>query len=368
MNRHHSNLRVMISGGGTGGHIFPALSIAQEIRKRYPESEIRFVGALGRMEMDKIPAAGFDIDGIPIAGISRTNWKANISLPFKLFKSLSLSRKLLQKYKPQIVIGTGGFASGPLLRAAQSAGIPTLIQEQNSYAGLTNKWLGKKAKAICVAYPHMEMWFPNELIHETGNPVRAELANELPERSKALQSFGLSSDKKTILVLGGSLGARSINQAVQQELNSWIEQGFQVIWQCGRIYIDQLNKQVEARPELHLGAFIQDMASAYASADIIISRAGAGTISELCLVGKPAILIPSPNVAEDHQTKNAASLSERGAAVLLPEGDIKIALGTIVTELMNDPQRQSALSECIKNLAKPEATTEIVDLIEKIVR
>lgn len=359
-----SDLRIMISGGGTGGHIFPALSIADELMKKYPTAKIEFVGANDRMEMQKIPEAGYKIHGITISGIQRADWKKNITFPIKLWKSLLKCKKLIREFKPDVVIGTGGFASGPLLWAAQLKKIPTVIQEQNSYPGITNKLLSKKAKTICVAYSGLDKWFPQRSIVFTGNPVRKSLL-ELGDESKgAKEALGFNPDKKVILVLGGSLGARAINKAVKESYSEWIQAGYQVVWQCGKVYYNALMEEVPQIDGLLLTDFVKDMNVVYSAADVIISRAGAGTLSELAIVGKPAILIPSPNVAEDHQTKNARAFSEKGAAVLLPEKNAE-ELKHRVLDLLENQEDRTLLEKEIKKLAKPYATEAIVTEIEK---
>lgn len=359
-----NSIRVMISGGGTGGHIFPALSIADEIAKRAPGAQIEFVGAEDRMEMQKVPAAGYVIHGITISGIQRTDWKKNISFPIKLWKSLLKCKKLIREFQPDIVIGTGGFASGPLLWAAQLRNIPTVIQEQNSYPGITNKLLSSKAKSICVAYDGLEKWFPAQAIVKTGNPIRAQLLDISKDPSAAATRLGLSPDKPTILVLGGSLGARAINRAVAESYSQWLDAGYQVLWQCGKIYVEALKQDIPEREGLIITDFIQDMNTAYEAASVILSRAGAGTLSELAVVGKPAILIPSPNVAEDHQTKNAKAFSDRGAAILLPESEAS-QVGQTVSELLGDDPTRSHMSQKISSLAKPNATEDIVNCINQ---
>lgn len=357
------NPSFIISGGGTGGHIFPALAIADGLKTHFPESKIHFVGALERMEMQRVPAHGYKITGLPITGLNRQQLLKNISFPFKLVKSLAICRFLLNDKKPDVVIGTGGFASGPLLWQAQRMGIPTAIQEQNSYPGITNKLLGKKAKAICVAYPNLDKWFPAESIAFTGNPIRQTVLQKMPEQIAARATFGLEANKPTILVLGGSLGARAINQAINQQLEHFITAGAQIIWQCGKLYEKTYAKT--EKDDVKVRAFIDDMNAAYAAADLIISRAGAGTLSELAVVGKPAILIPSPNVAEDHQTHNARAFSEKGAAILLPENELE-NLSKVVAQLLNDTTKQNEMGAAIRALALPNATQDIVNQIIKL--
>lgn len=361
--------KVIISGGGTGGHIYPALSIANEIRKRYPASEILFVGALGRMEMEKIPAAGYKIIGLPVMGFPRKPSLKIFKFFASLLKSAAMARKIIREFKPQVAVGVGGFASGPLLRAATKMGIPALIQEQNSYAGVTNKLLSKKVKTICVAYENMERYFPAEKIILTGNPVRENLVRQIQNKKEAFEFFSLDSAKKTILILGGSLGARSINLAVQKNMEKIAASDVQVIWQTGSIYYnDILEKYRDNKPDnLHIHEFLSRMDLAYAAADLVISRAGAGTISELCLVGKPAVFVPSPNVAEDHQTKNAMALVEKGAALMINDDEIGEKLFPLAFEVVNDDKRCEQLAVKIKLLAKPDATKRIVDEVEKLI-
>jgi UDP-N-acetylglucosamine--N-acetylmuramyl-(pentapeptide) pyrophosphoryl-undecaprenol N-acetylglucosamine transferase len=363
-------LKVIISGGGTGGHIFPALSIADTLKKRYPDAEILFVGAENRMEMERVPVAGYSIVGLPVAGFDRKNPLKNISVVFKLLKSMYLARKTLKKFRPDIVVGVGGYASGPTLKAANRMGIPTLIQEQNSYAGITNKLLAKKAGKICVAYEGMEKIFPAGKIVLTGNPIRKDLVDSEEKRKKAYTFFGLDPDMKTILVLGGSLGAKTLNNCMIQALPALRDGGVQFLWQSGKMYFHDSLKELEkySQHPIKLVEFISRMDLAYSVADLVISRAGAGSISEFCAVGKPVILIPSPNVAEDHQTKNAVALVKKDAAILVPDEDafkllIKLALDTV-----HNPERLTELSTNIKKLALPDAADRIVDEIEKIIR
>lgn len=362
--------RVIISGGGTGGHIFPALSIANEISRRYPNAEILFVGALGRMEMEKVPAAGYKIVGLPVMGFPRKPGLKIITFFIRLLKSASMARTIVKDFKPQVAIGVGGYASGPLLRAAAAKNIPTLIQEQNSYAGVTNKILGKKVKSVCVAYDKMERYFPAEKLVFTGNPVRENLLRELSPKEEAIQYFGLNPAKKVVLIVGGSLGARSINNAVLQNIEFIAQSGVDFIWQTGAIYYKKIQEELNKNtPEnLHIHEFISRMDLAYSSAAVIISRAGAGTISELCLVGKPVVLVPSPNVAEDHQTKNAMALVEKEAAVIIRDNEIGEKLFPEVLRLINDEEKCIRLSEKIKILARPDATKNIVDEVEKILQ
>ncbi len=364
-----SLLKVIISGGGTGGHIFPAIAIADEIKKRHKDAEILFVGAKGRMEMTKVPEAGYKIEGLWISGIQRKLTLSNLSFPFKLISSLWKANSILKKFKPNVAIGVGGYASGPLLKRANSRKVKTVLQEQNSFPGITNKWLAGKADKICVAYPNMERWFPIEKIQITGNPVRALIANAEVSKEAALTHFGLDSSKKTILAVGGSLGASSINFALSTWASVIIGQGYQLIWQCGKRFEDHIPEMISnIHSGLVLTTFIKEMDYAYAAADVIISRAGAMSISELCLVGKPVILIPSPNVSEDHQTKNARALSDVGAAILLKDSDANKGLFDTLSPLMKDDNKLASMSENIKELAKPNATSDIVDQIEQLLK
>ena len=360
--------RVILSGGGTGGHIFPALAIANEIKRRNPEVEILFVGALGRMEMEKIPAAGYKIIGLPVMGFPRKPSLQMLTFVKRLLQSSAKARRIVKDFKPQLAIGVGGFASGPLLRAAAKFKVPTLIQEQNSYAGITNKLLSKKVKTICVAYENMDRYFPKEKIVFTGNPVRGNLVHNTITRTQALESFSIDPDRKVLLIVGGSLGAKSINEAVLHNVKAIAASGVQVIWQTGAIYYDRMVKALnDSKPEnLHILKFITQMDVAYAAADLVISRAGAGTISELCLVGKAAILVPSPNVAEDHQTKNARALVDKEAALMVSDKDVNEKLFPLAFEVVKNDTRCSTLSEMIKKLAKPNATKTIVDQAEKL--
>jgi UDP-N-acetylglucosamine--N-acetylmuramyl-(pentapeptide) pyrophosphoryl-undecaprenol N-acetylglucosamine transferase len=369
MNR-QKHKRVIISGGGTGGHIFPAISIANALRNLDPEIDILFVGAEGRMEMEKIPAAGYDIVGLPVAGFNRKNLFKNLFVLIKLFKSLSIARRIVKDYNPDVVIGVGGFASGPVLRQAGKLGIPVLLQEQNSYAGITNKLLAKKASVICVAYDGMEKYFPAEKIIKTGNPVRQSFDNLANLREKAYSFFGLTDRIPVVLVLGGSLGAGSINRSLSENLLAVSTSDCQWIWQTGKFYFEDVNALVSVSSSANIAVrdFINRMDYAYAAADIIISRSGAGTISELCLVGKPVILVPSPNVAEDHQTKNALALSEKNAAILIPDNQ---AVNRIVPEavaLIRDNDRRRVLSENILKMADKDADIKIATEVMKLLQ
>lgn len=350
----------IISGGGTGGHIFPALSIARELQKREPDARIHFIGAHGRMEMERVPAAGYPITGLHIAGINRTQpWKS-WNVPFKLLHSLWTVRSILRRMKPAAVIGTGGYASGPALLMAQRMGIPTLVQEQNSFAGLTNRRLGKAARFVCTAYENAAQFFPADRVRLTGNPVRSWLTAPLRSKSSSRSALGFDQERPLLLVLGGSLGAGAINKALHRDYAQLIEMGWQILWQCGALYAEEYSSL--KTDGLQVVPFIDDMATAYAAADLIVSRAGAGTLSELCLVGKPAVLVPSPNVADDHQTHNARALSEQNAAVLLPEPRLS-ELSVVLKELLDEPERGAALGANMKKLALPNATATIVDLI-----
>lgn len=358
--------RFIISGGGTGGHIYPAIAIANELKVRYPEAEFLFVGAKDRMEMEKIPQAGFKIEGLWIAGLQRNLSFKNLMFPLKLGASLVKSRGLLAQFKPDVAIGTGGYASAPLLKVAGLRKIPCLIQEQNSHAGVTNKWLSKSVAKICVAYDGMEKFFPSEKIVRTGNPVREDLLDVSEKTEEAFQFFDLDSKKKTVLVLGGSLGARRINQLVDGALDFFKKNEIQLIWQCGKLYEDEYKDRSQEGIQVH--TFLNRMDLAYAAADVIISRAGALSVSELCLVGKPVIFIPSPNVAEDHQTKNAESIAKKDAAILLKESEADERFINTIKDLINDGEKQTQLGKNIMKLAKPNATKEIVDEIEKLLK
>ena len=361
-------IRVIISGGGTGGHIFPALSIAGALKERHPDAEILFVGAENRMEMERVPAAGYSITGLPVAGFDRKNPLKNIGVIFRLLKSMYLARKTLKRFQPDIVVGVGGYASGPTLKTANRMGIPTLIQEQNSYAGITNKLLAKKAGKICVAYEGMEKFFPAGKIVLTGNPIRKDLVDLEGRRKKACTFFGLDPDMKTILVLGGSLGAKTLNECMIQALPALCDSGVQFLWQSGKMYFHDSLKQMEkySQHPVKLTEFISRMDLAYSVADLVVSRAGAGSISEFCAVGKPVILVPSPNVAEDHQTRNAIALVEKNAAVLVPDADASQILITMALDTVHNPERLKELSANIQKLALPDAANRIVDEMEEL--
>ena len=364
------NHRFIISGGGTGGHIFPALSIAEGLKQQFPDAEVLFVGALGKMEMEKVPAAGFRIIGLPVAGFHRGEvWRNLLFLP-KLINSLWKARSVVRNFKPDCVIGVGGYASGPVLKVATQMGIPTLLQEQNSYAGVTNKLLGKKANKICVAYPDMERFFPKDKIVLTGNPIRKGLEGIVSKSDESLQFFGLDPLKPVILVVGGSLGARSLNNAIRAKLELIRTSGVQFLWQTGKIYYRDIREELANNPagNVHLLEFIQRMDLAFGAADLVISRAGAGTISELCVVGLPSILVPSPNVAEDHQTANARALADRGATVLIKDADVDEKLIEEALVLVKDRQRLTALSRNMKEMGTPDATKEIIEVIVSLLK
>ena len=356
--------KVILSGGGTGGHIYPAIAIAREIQKRYPDTEFLFVGAKDRMEMEKVPQAGFEIEGLWISGIQRKLSLENLKFPFKLISSLWKSNSIIKRFQPDVVIGTGGFASGPLLKRATGKKIPALIQEQNSYAGITNKLLSKSVQKICVAYDEMHRFFPQEKIIKTGNPVRNDLLTISSKRAEAISKYGVSSDKKTVLIIGGSLGARAINELVSKELDFFAKHDVQVLWQTGKLYYEQYKHL--ASGDVKVMAYIDQMDLAYAAADIIISRAGAGSVSELCIVGKATVFIPSPNVAEDHQTKNALAITAQNAAVLIRQKELDATFENELESLIQDKERRDALGVAIKALALPDATKHIVDEVEKL--
>jgi len=367
-----NNLRIIISGGGTGGHIFPAISIANAIKELRPDTDILFVGAEGRMEMHRVPAAGYPIKGLPVAGFNRKNLLKNIPVLVKLFKSQRLAKKIIKEFRPHAAVGVGGYASGPTLKVAGNMGIPTLLQEQNSYAGVTNKLLAKKAHKICVAYEGMERFFEKDKIILTGNPVRQGLRNPNINREDAIRSFGLDPKKQTILILGGSLGARTINQCLMENLDKIRNSGIQFIWQTGKIYIEEAREAVAKAgelPMLHTTDFISDMATAYSAADLIISRAGAGSISEFCLLQKPVILVPSPNVAEDHQTKNALALVNKEAALYVKDAEAKEKLLDEAIQAVNQPGLLKNLSTNIAGLAFTDSANiiakEVIKLAEK---
>ncbi|MEY2703365.1 MAG: Undecaprenyldiphospho-muramoylpentapeptide beta-N-acetylglucosaminyltransferase [Bacteroidota bacterium] len=357
--------KFIISGGGTGGHIYPAVAIANELKARFPEAQFLFVGAQDKMEMQKVPQAGYEIKGLWIAGLQRKVTFQSMLFPVKLVSSLVKSFFILKQFKPDVVIGTGGFASGAVLKVASMLGIPTVIQEQNSYPGITNKLLAKKANAICVAYENLERFFPKEKLILTGNPVRQDLLLQANE-SEANAYFKLDESKKTVLVLGGSLGARRINQLIEKELDFLLSQNIQIIWQCGKLYLNDFSKYNDNN-NVQVVAFIDRMDLVYAAADIIVSRSGASSVSELCIVGKPTIFIPSPNVAEDHQTKNAKAIADKKGAILLKENELNDKFETTFSDIISNENVQIELSQNIKKLAKPNATKEIVDEIIKLI-
>ena len=384
--------RAIVSGGGTGGHIFPAIAIADEIKRRNPDAEILFVGATGKMEMEKVPAAGYKIEGLEIVGLKRKLALSNFLLPFKIIKSVMKARGIVKKFNPEIVVGVGGYASGPTLKAASMMKYPTALQEQNAFAGKTNKLLAKKAKVICVAYEGLESVFPKEAIVMTGNPTRKNMVDIKGKEAEGFEFYGFDPNKKTILIIGGSLGARTLNESVVAHLEELQKSDVQVLWQCGKLYFEKLKTSLErsreadqsgeaeekdvgssSGAEMNLGnikmvQFIMRMDLAYAMADVVISRAGASSVSELCIVEKPSILVPSPNVAEDHQTKNAMALVNKDAAILVKDMEAKEKLIPEALALVQDENRCAELKKNIAPLAKPEATASIVDELEKVAR
>ena len=363
-------LRVIVSGGGTGGHIFPAVSIANAIKKQHPEAEILFVGAEGRMEMQRVPAAGYKILGLPVRGLIRPLWNPkNIGVMLDFLKSKKMVKNIIRDFKPQVAVGVGGYASAPTLNAAYAMGIPCLIQEQNSYAGVTNKSLGKKAQKVCVAYSGMERFFPADKIIMTGNPVRQNLLETKMTKEGARLSFGLEPNKKTVLVIGGSLGAKTMNESVLKHLDEIRKSDAQFIWQTGKYYSQDIAEaltQKEDVPNMKVMDFIGSMDNAYAAADIVVSRAGASSISELCLLGKPCILVPSPNVAEDHQTKNALALSTKDAAIFIADKDAKDTLIATVLRTIEDDAKLASLSENVKKLAFHNSADVIAEEVYKL--
>ena len=361
-------LKVIISGGGTGGHIYPAIAIANALQKINPDIEILFVGAENRMEMQKIPEAGFKIVGLPITGIQRRLTLKNLSFPYKLWTSIRKAKKILKEFQPQVVVGVGGFASGPMLYAATQKGIPTLIQEQNGYAGLANKWLADKVQKICVAYENMERYFPKEKLIIAGNPVRTDILNVDQKRQQAMTFYRLDQTRPVILVIGGSLGARTINESLLKNLGLFKEKGVQLIWQTGKFYYQDIQQQLESvdQQDIRLYEFIKEMSLAYAAADVVISRAGALSIAELCLAGKPSVLVPSPNVAEDHQTKNAMALVTQDAAVLVEDKDSADQLVQRAIELVQNETKKQELTNNISGLARPNAASDIAMEVLKL--
>ena len=363
-------LRVIISGGGTGGHIFPAVSIANAVKAMRPDAKILFVGALGRMEMQRVPAAGYEIKGLPICGFDRKNLLKNFKVLYKIWKSQRMAKQIIKDFKPQVAVGVGGYASGPTLNKAAAMGVPCLIQEQNSYAGVTNKLLAKKAAKICVAYEGMERFFPADKIILTGNPVRQALLDTTITREEAIKTFGLDPAKKTILLVGGSLGARTINESVLQHLDLVKGTDVQFIWQTGKYYSAEIAKRLEGQniPNLVVTDFITDMGAAYKAADLVISRAGASSISEFCLIGKPVILVPSPNVAEDHQTKNALALANRDAAIYVKDAEAPTTLLELAVKTVNDEKKLKSLSENVLKLALPDSADIIAKEVIKLAK
>lgn len=364
-----SELRVIISGGGTGGHIFPAVSIANAIKTLRPDAKILFVGAQGRMEMQRVPAAGYEIEGLPIRGFLRPLWRlGNIGVALDYLRSKWLAKKLLRRFKPQVAVGVGGYASSAALGAANSLGIPTLLQEQNSYAGLANKTLAKNAAKICVAYEGMERFFPADKIMLTGNPVRQQLLSTTISHDDAVRSFGLDPSKKTVLIVGGSLGARTLNESVMQHLDLIRQSGVQFIWQTGKYYSAEISERMKGQniPNLIVTDFISDMGAAYKAADIVVSRAGAGSISEFCLLGKPVILVPSPNVAEDHQTRNAMALVNKQAALYVKDVETAKLLLPLAVDTVKDDTKLQSLHENIQKMALPDSADIIAKEVIKL--
>ncbi|MBQ2553818.1 MAG: undecaprenyldiphospho-muramoylpentapeptide beta-N-acetylglucosaminyltransferase [Prevotella sp.] len=359
---------IIISGGGTGGHIFPAISIANAIKAKCPEANILFVGALGRMEMQRVPQAGYEIEGLPIEGFNRKNLLKNFSVLWKIWKSQRMARRIIKRFQPSVAVGVGGYASGPMLNTCAAKGIPCLIQEQNSYAGVTNKLLAKKARKICVAYEGMEKFFPKEKIMLTGNPVRQNLLSTAMSREEAISSFGLDPSKRTILLVGGSLGARTLNESVMAALDEIEKSDAQLIWQTGKYYHKEILERVKGRelPMVHITDFISDMGAAYRAADLVISRAGASSISEFCLIGKPVILVPSPNVAEDHQTKNALALVNRSAAIYVKDSEATTTLLPLALTTVSDEAQLKSLSKHILEMALPDSANIIADEVLKL--
>jgi len=360
--------RIIISGGGTGGHVYPAIAIANAFRVRHPDAAILFVGALGKMEMTRVPEAGYKIVGLWISGLQRNFTLANLQFPFKLISSYWKARKLIRDFRPHVAVGTGGYASGPMMIAATWFKIPTILQEQNSYAGLTNKQLAGRAQRICVAYPGMDKYFPKEKIQLTGNPVRRDILNLEGKRGQALTHFGFDPGLRTLLVLGGSGGAKTINESLLQGIDRIIESNVQLIWQTGKVYYDNVKEQIAGKnlARVRFYDFLKEMDLAYAAANVVVSRAGALSISELCLAKKPAVLVPSPNVAEDHQTKNAMALVKEGAAVMIPDWQARNLLVDEALKMLHDSDRCQVLSEKIGRLGKPSAAEDIVTEIEKL--
>lgn len=359
--------RIIISGGGTGGHIFPAIAIANALRRRHPDAQFLFVGALGRMEMERVPAAGFEITGLPVAGFDRRRLWRNFAVVAKLFKSMRRARRILRDFRPDICIGVGGYASGPMLKAAQKAGIPTLIQEQNSYAGVTNKMLARGARRICVAYDEMERFFPKDVIVLTGNPIRHDIATCATPAAAAREALGFDPERKLLLVVGGSLGALTINESMSAAIPRLAEAGIQVLWQTGKAYAEKAQRQAAEYSGIKASAFISEMATAYAAADLVVARAGAATISELQLLGKPAILVPSPNVAEDHQRKNALALVKADAARMVLDADARLSLADEILSVISDPDTLASLSANVSRMALRDSDEKIADEVDRII-
>lgn len=358
--------RFIISGGGTGGHIYPAISIANELKAQYPDAEFLFIGAKDKMEMQKVPQAGYKIEGLWISGFHRKLTLQNAMFPFKLLSSLFKSFSILKRFKPDVVIGTGGFASGAILKVASMFGVPTVIQEQNSYPGITNRLLAKKAKIICVAYENLERFFPKDKMRFTGNPVRQDLMDITSKKAEAISHFHLDPNKKTLLILGGSLGARRMNQLIEKDLDFLLSFGYQIIWQCGKHYLIDYSKYND-KENVQVTAFIDRMDLVYAAADLVISRSGASSVSELCIVGKPVIFIPSPNVSDDHQTKNAKAIVDKGGAIMIKESDLESDFNLVFEALVKDNGKLESLTENIKKLGLPNATKDIVEEIKKLI-
>ncbi len=363
-------MKVLISGGGTGGHIFPALAIANAVRRRVPETGILFVGAEGRMEMERVPAAGYEIVGLPVAGFDRKRLWRNVKVLWKLMKSMRMARRVLRDFQPDIAVGVGGYASGPMLKEAQKRGIPTLIQEQNSYAGVTNKLLAANADRICVAYDGMERFFPVEKIIKTGNPVRKDVVSSKLSQEDAKRELGFNPNRPLVVVVGGSLGARTINDSMKLAVRDMLKSGASVLWQTGKLYADECQKAIADinNENLIATAFVGRMDLVYRGADLVVSRAGASTISEIQLAGVPAVLVPSPNVAEDHQRKNAEALAQRGAAVMILDRECAEKLPRVVTEMLRDPKKREELGANARKMALENADEKIVDEILKIIK
>jgi UDP-N-acetylglucosamine--N-acetylmuramyl-(pentapeptide) pyrophosphoryl-undecaprenol N-acetylglucosamine transferase len=365
--RGRRGLKIIIAGGGTGGHIFPAIAIANAVKRKDDSIEILFVGAKGRMEMEKVPQAGYKIAGLDIAGFNRSSLIKNIGLPFKIIKSFFQARKIMNEFKPDVVVGVGGYASFPMLQLAQQKRIPTVIQEQNSFAGKTNKFLGKKAKVVCVAYEGMEKFFPKEKIVMTGNPVRTAISQSLITRSEGLKFFGLDESKKTVLVVGGSLGAKSINEAIDEQLDEFMNAGLQLVWQTGKPYAERAKQRALGKAGVWVNDFITQMEYAYAAADMVISRAGAIAIAELCVMKKPVLFVPFPFAAEDHQAANAMSLVNKNAALMVKDSEVKEKLATVIIELSKNEVKQNDLKKNISSLAIADADERIADEILKLI-